>query len=110
MLRALRALKVVGVFRRGPWWLKFAICVSGEMVLRKCFHLLQGELHHPGDTSKDSNPHSLHIVSEAAFTMSFSMFGSRPQPSSAEKIAAAEAEIEMINGMVNRYNLPPPSI
>ena len=35
--------------------------------------------------------------------MSF-MFGSRPQPSSAEKIAAAEAEIEMINGMVNRYH------
>ncbi|KAL8797888.1 MAG: hypothetical protein Q9195_000240 [Heterodermia aff. obscurata] len=35
--------------------------------------------------------------------MSF-MFGGRPQPSSAEKIAAAEAEIEMINGMVNRLN------
>ncbi|CAF9925145.1 MAG: protein transporter tim10 [Heterodermia speciosa] len=32
------------------------------------------------------------------------MFGGRPQPSSAEKIAAAEAEIEMINGMVNRLN------
>ena len=37
--------------------------------------------------------------------MSF-MFGGRPQPSSAEKIAAAEAEIEMINGMVNRYHAP----
>lgn len=34
--------------------------------------------------------------------MSF-MFGSRPQPSSAEKIAAAENELEMITGMVNRY-------
>lgn len=34
------------------------------------------------------------------------MFGSRPQPSSAEKIAAAESELEMITGMVNRYALP----
>lgn len=35
--------------------------------------------------------------------MSF-MFGGRPQPSSAEKIAAAESELEMITGMVNRLN------
>jgi mitochondrial import inner membrane translocase subunit TIM10 len=34
--------------------------------------------------------------------MSF-LFGSRPQPSSAEKIAAAEAEIEMVSDMFNRY-------
>jgi import inner membrane translocase subunit TIM10 len=29
--------------------------------------------------------------------------GARPQPSSAEKIAAAEAEIEMVSDMFNRY-------
>lgn len=33
--------------------------------------------------------------------MSF-LFGSRPQPSSAEKIAAAEAEIEMVSNMFNQ--------
>jgi import inner membrane translocase subunit TIM10 len=35
--------------------------------------------------------------------MSFSLFGGgRPQPSSAEKIAAAEAEIEMVSNMFNQ--------
>jgi len=29
--------------------------------------------------------------------------GGRPQPSSAEKIAAAEAEVEMVSDMYNRY-------
>ncbi|KAI9837083.1 MAG: protein transporter tim10 [Sarea resinae] len=33
--------------------------------------------------------------------MSF-LFGGRPQPSSAEKIAAAETEVEMISDMFNR--------
>ncbi|MCJ1479538.1 protein transporter tim10 [Lambiella insularis] len=33
--------------------------------------------------------------------MSF-IFGGRPQPSSAEKIAAAETEIEMVSDMFNR--------
>ncbi|GAB7341901.1 hypothetical protein MBLNU457_g0210t1 [Dothideomycetes sp. NU457] len=33
--------------------------------------------------------------------MSF-LFGQRPQPSSAEKIAAAEAEIDMVSDMYNR--------
>ncbi|KAK4951635.1 protein transporter tim10 [Elasticomyces elasticus] len=33
--------------------------------------------------------------------MSF-LFGQRPQPSSAEKIAAAESEIEMVSDMYNR--------
>lgn len=35
--------------------------------------------------------------------MSFLFGGGRPQPSSAEKIAAAEAEIEMVSGMFNQY-------
>jgi import inner membrane translocase subunit TIM10 len=35
--------------------------------------------------------------------MSF-LFGQRPQPSSAEKIAAAEAEIEMVSNMFNQYD------
>jgi hypothetical protein len=35
--------------------------------------------------------------------MSFLFGGARPQPSSAEKIAAAEAEIEMVSGMFNQY-------
>ncbi len=39
--------------------------------------------------------------------MSF-LFGQRPQPSSAEKIAAAEAEIEMVSNMFNQYLHPPP--
>jgi import inner membrane translocase subunit TIM10 len=30
--------------------------------------------------------------------------GGRPQPSSAEKIAAAEAEIDMVSDMFNRYS------
>ncbi|KAM3425031.1 Mitochondrial import inner membrane translocase subunit [Cercospora zeina] len=34
--------------------------------------------------------------------MSFLGFGGRPQPSSAEKIAAAEAEIEMVGNMFNQ--------
>ncbi|EMC98796.1 hypothetical protein BAUCODRAFT_53521, partial [Baudoinia panamericana UAMH 10762] len=33
--------------------------------------------------------------------MSF-LFGQRPQPTSAEKIAAAEAEIEMVSNMFNQ--------
>jgi hypothetical protein len=35
--------------------------------------------------------------------MSFLFGGGRPQPSSAEKIAAAEAEIEMVSNMFNQY-------
>jgi hypothetical protein len=35
-------------------------------------------------------------------TMSFLFGGARPQPSSAEKIAAAEAEIEMVSNMFNQ--------
>ncbi|KAF2429467.1 hypothetical protein EJ08DRAFT_562418, partial [Tothia fuscella] len=34
--------------------------------------------------------------------MSFLFGGGRPQPTSAEKIAAAEAEIEMVSDMFNR--------
>ncbi|KAK5015898.1 protein transporter tim10 [Cryomyces antarcticus] len=34
--------------------------------------------------------------------MSFLFGGARPQPSSAEKIAAAETEIEMVSDMFNR--------
>jgi import inner membrane translocase subunit TIM10 len=37
--------------------------------------------------------------------MSFLFGGGRPQPSSAEKIAAAEAEIEMVSNMFNQYVL-----
>lgn len=37
--------------------------------------------------------------------MSF-LFGSRPQLSSAEKIAAAETEVEMVSDMFNRYFFP----
>jgi mitochondrial import inner membrane translocase subunit TIM10 len=42
--------------------------------------------------------------------MSF-LFGgaARPQPSSAEKIAAAEAEIEMVSNMFNQSVLSPSS-
>ena len=32
-----------------------------------------------------------------------SFFGRKPQPSSAEKIAAAETEIEMVSNMFNQY-------
>jgi mitochondrial import inner membrane translocase subunit TIM10 len=35
-------------------------------------------------------------------TMSFLFGGGRPQPSSAEKIAAAEAELELFSDMFNR--------
>ncbi|KAI9703541.1 MAG: protein transporter tim10 [Bogoriella megaspora] len=37
--------------------------------------------------------------------MSFGLFGGgRPQPSSAEKLAAAEAEVEMVSDMFNRLS------
>ena len=37
------------------------------------------------------------------------MFGGfgRPQPSSAEKIAAAEAEMDLVTDMFNKYDLQP---
>lgn len=40
--------------------------------------------------------------------MSFLGFGARPPPSSAEKIAAAEAEIEMVSNMFNQCVSPYP--
>jgi import inner membrane translocase subunit TIM10 len=36
--------------------------------------------------------------------MSFLFGGGRPQPTSAEKIAAAETEVEMVSDMFNRYS------
>lgn len=41
--------------------------------------------------------------------MSF-LFGGRPQLSSAEKIAAAETEVEMVSDMFSRYDGPNPSL
>lgn len=41
--------------------------------------------------------------------MSF-LFGGRPQLSSAEKIAAAETEVEMVSDMFSRYDAPNPSL
>jgi hypothetical protein len=38
--------------------------------------------------------------------MSMLGFG-RPQPSSAEKIAAAEAEMDLVTDMFNKYDLQP---
>ena len=35
--------------------------------------------------------------------MSYLFGGGRPQPSSAEKLAAAETEVEMVSDMLNRY-------
>lgn len=40
--------------------------------------------------------------------MSF-LFGGRPQLSSAEKVAAAELEVEMVSDMLQRYLSYPPS-
>lgn len=37
--------------------------------------------------------------------MSF-LFGGPPKMSSAEKISAAETEVEMVTDMFNRYDLP----
>lgn len=41
--------------------------------------------------------------------MSYLFGGGRPQPSSAEKLAAAETEVEMVSDMLNRYAFPPRS-
>lgn len=41
------------------------------------------------------------IFSSSSINMSF-LFGGRPQLSSAEKIAAAETEVEMVSDMFNR--------
>ena len=49
-------------------------------------------------TEISKHPSEKHIKTS---TMSF-LFGQRPQPSSAEKIAAAEAEIEMVSNMFNQ--------
>lgn len=54
------------------------------------------ELH--SQPNKLQNRHPQHLA-----RMSFLFGGGRPQPSSAEKIAAAEAEIEMVSGMFNQY-------
>jgi hypothetical protein len=35
--------------------------------------------------------------------MSFLFGGGRPQPTSEQKLAAAEAEVEMVSDMFNRY-------
>ena len=40
--------------------------------------------------------------------MSF-LFGGPPKMSSAEKIAAAETEVEMVTDMFNRYAIPTPT-
>jgi len=40
--------------------------------------------------------------------MSFLFGGGRPQISSAEKIAMAEAELDLIQDMYNRYGFLPP--
>ena len=47
----------------------------------------------------EAAPYAAHIPKSV--TMSF-LFGGRPQLSSAEKIAAAETEIEMVSDMFNR--------
>jgi hypothetical protein len=47
-------------------------------------------------------PHSHTTPTQQLPTMNF-FGGGRPQPSSAEKIAAAEAEIDMVSDMFNRY-------
>ena len=56
-------------------------------------------------TSFSSSGHE-HLVHP---TMSFLFGGGRPAPSSAEKIAAAEAELELFSDMFNRSVLSPPS-
>lgn len=64
-------------------------------------------------TTRLASPEPPHIAESSrpvplAFTtMSFfGMGGGRPQPSSAERIAAAEAEIELVSDMFNRYVSP----
>ena len=43
------------------------------------------------------------LLNHTAIMSMFGFGGARPQPSSAEKIAAAEAEIEMVSNMFNQY-------
>ncbi|KAB8339037.1 hypothetical protein FH972_021973 [Carpinus fangiana] len=56
----------------------------------------------------DSEPKSSPLVTDHPYraTMSF-LFGGRPQPTSAEKIAMAENELELIQDMYNKYDFPP---
>lgn len=61
-------------------------------------------------TSDTSDP-SAHQPPLRTTTMSFLGFGgARPQPSSEQKIAAAEAEIEMVSNMFTQYAAPSPSM
>lgn len=60
------------------------------------------------DVGVHQGPHPhIHNTITSHFTIMASMFGfGRPQPSSAEKIAAAETEIEMVSDMFTRYVAP----
>ena len=45
------------------------------------------------------------IITDVTAIMSLFGYGARPQPSSAEKIAAAEQEMDLVTDMFNKYVL-----
>jgi hypothetical protein len=57
---------------------------------------------HFHENARHHLPNRKLLSNTPTLTMSFLFGGARPQPSSAEKIAAAEAEIEMVSGMFNQ--------
>lgn len=64
--------------------------------------------HHIIPAYNDQQPKS-HSSIEPISAMSFLGFGGgRPQPTSEQKIQAAEAEIEMVSNMFNQYFFPLP--
>jgi hypothetical protein len=56
-------------------------------------------------SAKDIQPPTKHVSRNDTKTEIMSMFGGfgRPQPSSAEKIAAAEQEMDLVTDMFNKY-------
>jgi len=91
----------------GAWTFRISIReerLSCETICAKSFKAISNEIH----TSIVFTLQSAclgYSFTPFLLVMSFLFGGGRPQPSSAEKIAAAEAEIEMVSDMFNRYIL-----
>ena len=91
--------------------------IHGTLAVRSCqdslFFFDRADCHSPSFTLLQQKPRivrsrPLQFLPENSFQaskMSFLFGGGRPQLSSAEKIAAAETEVEMISDMFNRYFL-----
>lgn len=98
-----RGLWAVYYFQLGNRYTCHGLVVLNSVRSAPCqrpqHHLLRGSCAPTSSPTVEAAPYAAHIPKSV--TMSF-LFGGRPQLSSAEKIAAAETEIEMVSDMFNR--------